>query len=120
MNESFAFVLLGIVTGVLSGLFGVGGGIIMVPALVWIFHFSQHQAQGISLATILIPVGIFAVMAYYKTNPFPVKVPFLIALGILIGSLTSSHFAQQISEKSLKNGFAILMILAALKMLIGK
>jgi uncharacterized membrane protein YfcA len=120
MNENFAFILLGIVTGILAGIFGVGGGIVLVPALIWIFHFSQHQAQGISLATIIIPVGIFAVMNYYKANPFPLKVPFLIAVGVLIGSLLSSHYAQQISAKHLKNAFAILMIAAAIKMLISK
>jgi uncharacterized membrane protein YfcA len=120
MHESLAFVLLGIFTGIMAGFFGVGGGIVLVPALIWIFHFNQHQAQGISLATIIIPVGIFAAMAYYKANPYPIKVPFLIAAGVLIGSLLSSHFAQQISPKHLKNAFAILMIVAAVKMLFGK
>lgn len=120
MGENLGLILLGVVAGILSGFFGVGGGIILVPVLVWVFHFSQHQAQGISLATIIIPVGIFAVITYYKANPFPLKVPFIIAVGFLLGSLLSSQFAQQLSQKQLKNAFAVLMVVAALKMLFGK
>lgn len=120
MNESLAFVLMGIVTGILAGFFGVGGGIIMVPALVWFFHFNQHQAQGISLAAMLLPVGILGVFAYHKANPFPIKPALWIALGILVGAYVGSMMAQEVSPKNLKNAFAVLLIVAALKMLFGK
>jgi uncharacterized membrane protein YfcA len=120
MNESLAFVLLGIVTGILAGIFGVGGGLIMVPALVWIFHFSQHQAQGISLTAMLLPVGILGAFAYYQRNPFPIKPGLWIALGILLGAYLGGMMAQQISGKSLRIGFGVLLIVGALKMIFGK
>ncbi len=120
MNESLIFVLVGLLTGVLAGMFGVGGGIIMVPLLVWFFHYTQHQAQGISLTAMLLPVGILGVMAYHQKNPFPIKPALWIALGILLGAYLGGMWAQQISGKNLRVGFGILMIVAACKMIFGK
>ena len=114
------FVLLGLVTGVMAGLFGVGGGIIMVPALIWIFHFSQQQAQGMSLTAMLLPVGIFGVMSYCKAYPFPIKSSLWIAFGILFGTLLGSMIVQYVPLKSLKVSFGLLLILAAVKMIFGK
>lgn len=120
MNQVLAFTLLGLATGILAGFFGVGGGIIMVPALVWFFAFSQHQAQGISLTAMLLPVGILGVFAYYKANPFPIKPALWIALGIVLGAYIGSVGAQHVSPKTLRTGFGVLMIVAALKMIFGK
>ena len=120
MIEQVPFLILGAVTGIFAGLFGVGGGIVLVPALVWLFHFNQHQAQGMSLAALLLPVGIFGFMTYYKANPFPIKSAFIIALGILIGTYVGGLWAQKIPERQLKISFGILMIVAAIKMIFGK
>ncbi len=121
MNESFtSFIILGVLTGILAGFFGVGGGIILVPALVLIFHFTQHQAQGMSLGAMLLPVGLLGVMSYYNKNPFPIKPTLWIALGILFGTLLGAMIAQQIPPKQLKVGFGVFVVLAGLKIIFGK
>lgn len=109
--------LVGIAAGVLSGLVGVGGGIIIVPALVYFLSFSQKTAQGTSLAMILLPVGIFGVLQYYKQGHVDLKVVGILAIGFLAGSFFGSKIAMNISQETLKKVFAVLMIIIAFKML---
>lgn len=120
MTSNLSFILLGVVTGVLAGFFGVGGGIIMVPALVYLYGFSQHQAQGMSLTAMLLPVGIFGVIKYYKINPFPIKSALWIGFGILFGTFLGAMLVQYMTPKQLRVGFGVLMIIAAAKMIFGK
>ena len=110
-------IMVGIAAGILSGLVGVGGGIIIVPALVYFIGFSQKTAQGTSLAMIMLPVGIFGVMQYYKHGHVDFKIVGLLAIGFLAGSFFGSKIALSISQETLKKVFAVLMILIAIKML---
>ena len=110
-------IMVGIAAGILSGLVGVGGGIIIVPALVYFIGFSQKTAQGTSLAMIMLPVGIFGVMQYYKQGHVDFKIVGLLAIGFLAGSFFGSRIALSISQETLKKVFAVLMILIAIKML---
>lgn len=110
-------ILVGIAAGVLSGLVGVGGGIIIVPALVYFIGFSQKTAQGTSLALIMLPVGIFGVMQYYKQGHVDYRIVGLLAIGFLAGSFFGSKLALTISQETLKKVFAVLMIIIAIKML---
>jgi uncharacterized membrane protein YfcA len=110
-------ILVGLAAGMLSGLVGVGGGIIIVPALVYFIGFSQKTAQGTSLAMIMLPVGIFGVMQYYKQGHVDFKIVGLLAIGFLAGSFFGSKLALSISQESLKKIFAVLMIVIAIKML---
>lgn len=110
-------IMVGIAAGILSGLVGVGGGIIIVPALVYFIGFSQKTAQGTSLAMIMLPVGIFGVMQYYKQGHVDFKIVGLLAIGFLAGSFFGSKIALSISQETLKKVFAVLMILIAIKML---
>ena len=110
-------IMVGIAAGILSGLVGVGGGIIIVPALVYFIGFSQKTAQGTSLAMIMLPVGIFGVMQYYKQGHVDFKIVGLLAIGFLAGSFFGSKIALSISQETLKKVFAMLMILIAIKML---
>ena len=110
-------IMVGIAAGILSGLVGVGGGIIIVPALVYFIGFSQKTAQGTSLAMIMLPVGIFGVMQYYKQGHVDFKIVGLLAIGFLAGSFFGSRIALSISQETLKKVFAMLMILIAIKML---
>jgi uncharacterized membrane protein YfcA len=119
-GETFGFLLLGLFAGVLAGFFGVGGGIVIIPALVWIFHMEQHDAQGVSLVALLLPVGILGAFAYYRAHQFPIKPGLLIALGIFIGAYFGAIWAQQFSGRSLRIAFGVLMIAAGLKMILGK
>ncbi len=112
-------ILIGVIAGMLSGMVGIGGGIIIVPALVYFLAFSQKQAQGTSLAILLLPIGILAVWNYYKDPGvhLDVKVIFLIVLGFLAGSYFGSKLALSLPDATVKKVFACFMILMALKML---
>ncbi len=110
-------IMVGIAAGMLSGLVGVGGGIIIVPALVYFIGFSQKTAQGTSLAMIMLPVGILGVMQYYKQGHVDFRIVGLLAIGFLAGSFFGSKMALSISQETLKKVFAIMMIIIAIKML---
>jgi uncharacterized membrane protein YfcA len=110
-------ILVGVAAGVLSGMVGVGGGIIIVPALVYFLAFSQQKAQGTSLGILLLPVGILAVMQYYKHGHVDVKVVLIVSLAFILGSFFGSKLALSLPEATLKKVFAIMMILIAFKML---
>jgi uncharacterized membrane protein YfcA len=110
-------ILVGLVAGVLSGLVGVGGGIIIVPALVFILGFEQHQAQGTSLGILLLPAGIFAVINYYKKGYIDLKVVFILFIGFLIGGYLGSKISLSLSEAAVKKIFAIMLVVIAGKIL---
>ena len=110
-------ILIGIAAGMLSGLVGVGGGIIIVPALVYFIGFSQKTAQGTSLGLILLPVGILGVLQYYKQGHIDVKVVGILAIGFLAGGYFGSKIALNLPQETVKKIFAVLMILIAVKML---
>ncbi len=108
---------IGLVAGVLSGMIGVGGGIVIVPALVYFLAFSQKSAQGTSLGILLLPVGILAVSQYYKQGFIDVKVVLMVSAGFLIGGYFGSKLAIVLSETTLKKVFALMLILTAIKIL---
>ena len=110
-------ILVGVAAGMLSGLVGVGGGIIIVPALVYFIGFSQKTAQGTSLALIMLPVGVFGVIQYYKQGHVDYRIVGILAIGFLVGSFFGSKLALTISQETLKKVFAVLMIIIAIKML---
>lgn len=110
-------ILVGIAAGMLGGLVGVGGGIIIVPALVYFIGFSQKTAQGTSLGLIMLPVGILGVLQYYKQGHVDFKVVGLLAVGFLLGSYFGSKIALGLSQETVKKVFAVLMIIIAIKML---
>lgn len=110
-------VLIGLAAGMLSGLVGVGGGIIVVPALVFFVGFSQIQAQGTSLGLLLLPVGIFAVMNYYQKGHIDVKVVGIMALAFVVGGWLGSRLALSIPEITVKRIFAVILFYTAFKML---
>ncbi len=111
-------IVVGICSGIMGGLVGVGGGIVIVPSLVYFLGFSQLDAQGTSLALIMFPVGIFGVMQYYKHGHVDFNVVFILAIGFILGSLLGSKISTNVlSQDTIKKLFAILMILLAVKML---
>lgn len=113
--------VIGVCAGVLSGLVGVGGGIIMVPMFAILLGVSQHQAQGLSLAVMLPPVTSIAVYNYYKAGgEVDWKLAIITSLFFMIGGYFGSKFALQIDQKILKKIFGGLMLLIALKFIFGK
>lgn len=111
------FILLGLIAGVMAGLVGVGGGILIVPALVYLFHFSQKTAQGTTLALLVPPIGIFAAWAYYKAGSVNLKAAAFIAVGFVVGSFLSAHFASHTSDKMLTRTFGVFLLAVSVKML---
>jgi hypothetical protein len=113
-------IIVGILSGLLAGVFGVGGAIIVIPALVFILGFSQHEAQGTSLAFMLPPVGILATWNYWKAGQVNWKIALILSLTFVVGSYLGSHFSINMSDKLLSRHFGILMILVAIKMIFSK
>src|SRR3990167_6575215 len=108
--DNILSILIGIVSGISSGFFGIGGAIILIPALIYVFKFSQHLAQGTALAALLLPVGILAVIKYYKSGNVNIKVALFIALGFIAGGFIGASFAQAIPSPVLKKVFATVLL----------
>jgi len=120
MNNFIPYLLLGLAAGILSGLVGIGGGILIVPALVFIFGFSQQQAQGTTLALLVPPIGILAAWTYYKHGFVDIKVAAIIAAGFIVGSLLGARFVTGLPNSTLEKVFGTFLILIGLKMVFGK
>jgi uncharacterized protein len=110
-------VIIGLSAGILSGLVGVGGGIIVVPALVFFLGFTQQQAQGTSLGLLLLPVGILAVLNYYKQGHIDIRVVGIMALAFVVGGWLGSKWALSLPEETVKKIFAIILFYSAIKMM---
>ena len=109
--------IVGLLAGVLSGLVGVGGGIIIVPSLVFFLGYSQQQAQGTSLGLLLLPIGILAVINYYNKGYIDVKAVGVMAITFVIGGWLGSKLAISISQETLRKIFAIVLFYTAFRML---
>ncbi len=114
--------MVGLVAGMLGGIVGVGGGIIIVPALVYFLGFSQHTAQGTSLGLIMLPVGILGFLQYYYScqkagTPISFNVIGILAIAFVLGSYFGSKIALSVPQDILKKCFAILLVIVAVKML---
>ncbi|BAV94845.1 sulfite exporter TauE/SafE family protein [Ichthyobacterium seriolicida] len=113
-------VFVGICAGVLSGLTGVGGGIIMIPLLILFFGVSQFKAQGISLAAMLPPIGIMAVINYYKQGMVEVKFAVVISIAFVIGAFLGSKIALSLNQRTVKIIFGALLVFCGLKTILNK
>jgi uncharacterized membrane protein YfcA len=120
MGQIIQFILLGLVVGILSGVLGIGGAVFIVPALVYIYGWEQHMAQGTTLAMLIPPIGIFAAMIYYKAGHVDFKVAGLLCLGFLAGGYIGGLFANQLPGETLRKIFGVALLLVSLKMILGK
>jgi uncharacterized membrane protein YfcA len=103
----------GLLAGVLAGVFGIGGGILIVPALVFFGRMTQRTAIGTSLGALLLPVGALGVYEYWRNGNVDVRAALWVALGMFFGAYGGALLAQTISESSLKRAFAVLLVLVA-------
>lgn len=110
-------IIVGLAAGVLSGMVGVGGGIIIVPALVIFLGFSQHQAQGTSLGLLLLPVGILAVMNYYNKGFIDIKVVAIMSIAFILGGWLGSKLSLSMPQDTVKKIFAIVLFYTAFRMM---
>ncbi len=120
-NNLVLLVITGILAGFIAGGFGVGGGIVIVPALVFILKMSQHEAQGTSLAVLSVPLGfIMAASNYHKKGYINYKVAIVLVITFFIGSYLGSLASVNLPAKTLKKAFGVLMLVAGIKMVFGK
>jgi uncharacterized membrane protein YfcA len=122
MSTSILLILIviGVVTGITAGMLGIGGAIIMIPALVYFLGFSQQMAQGTSLAVMLPPIGIIAAYNYYKAGQVNFKFALIVAVAFIVGSYFGSKVALNLPQPLLKKIFGVLLLLVAAKMLFSK
>jgi len=114
------YIFLGLLAGVLSGLLGLGGGTVLIPAFVFLLGMTQHQAQGTTLALMVPPVGLLAVMQYYSKGNVRIPVAVFACIGFFIGGLLGAMFVEKIPDLILRKVFGIFLILVALKMIFSK
>lgn len=120
MSNILAFILLGLAAGILSGILGIGGGIVVVPALVFLFGMSQHEAQGTTLAMLVPPIGLLAVWAYYRQGFVNIPVAAWICVGFFFGGLLGGKIATAIPDVILSKIFGVGLLLISLKMILSR
>lgn len=111
------YIAIGLGAGILSGFFGIGGGIIIVPALIYIAEFSPLKATGTSLAVLLPPVGLAAVFTYYRNGNIDIRAAVFIAIFLFIGAWISSLFANKVNPFAMKVSFGIFMVAMGIYMI---
>jgi len=117
LQTILSLVLIGIFAGIMSGFVGIGGGVIIVPALVYILGLSQHEAQGTSILLMLPPIGILAFMNYYKAGQINISYGVVIAIAFVIGGYFGSKLSLQISAGKVRLIFGILMLYVAIRLI---
>jgi uncharacterized membrane protein YfcA len=114
---TWMILLVGLVVGLVSGVVGIGGGILFVPALIWLLGMNQHKAQGTSIGALLLPVGLFAFIEYYREGNADIRVALLLAAGFLVGGYFGAVGAHHISDLWLRRVFAVTLVVVGVKML---
>lgn len=120
LSELIILLFIGLFAGFISGTFGVGGGIIIIPALVFILGMSQHQAQGTSLAMMLAPIGIFAVYNYFRAGYINIRFAVVLMIAFIAGAYLGSLSAINISSLWLKRMFGVLILIVGLRMIFSR
>lgn len=120
MEAVVILLTLGLFAGVLSGMIGIGGGIVIVPALVYFFGYTQHQAQGTVLFMFLLPIGLLGVFNYYNSGNIEFKTAFIMACTFVVGSYIGSKISISIDQATLKKVFGVILFLVSMKMILGK
>ena len=112
--KELLYLILGLIAGILSGMFGIGGGTILIPGLIFLAGLSQHEAQGTTLAIMLLPIGLLAVMKYYKSGHVHFYIAAFICVGFLIGGLFGANMAEALPNLVLRRAFGVFLMLTAL------
>jgi uncharacterized membrane protein YfcA len=114
------YILLGLVAGVLGGMFGIGGGSILIPALVFFAGLTQHQAQGTTLAAMVPPIGLLAAIRYWQAGNVKLSIAACICLGFFVGGLIGADIVQRFPDPALKKSFGVFLLLVSLQMIFSK
>jgi uncharacterized protein len=119
MNQ-LLYVVLGLVAGVFGGIFGLGGGIIIIPALVFLFGLTQHQAQGTNLFIMLPPIGLLAALNYYKHGNVAFNMVLFVGFGFFIGGFFGASLVHNLPDLMLKRLFGVVLLFVSLKMILAR
>lgn len=119
MNQ-ILYIALGLVAGVFGGMFGIGGGTILIPALVYLFGLTQHQAQGTTLAILVPPIGLLAALRYFQAGNVKLSIAGFICIGFFIGGLLGANVVHGISEPMLKKLFGVYLLCISIRMILAK
>lgn len=117
---TIAYLCVGLLTGIVSGLLGVGGGSVMIPLFMLWFGLSQHDAQGTALAAMLAPVFLLAVLRYHHEGHVHILMAIIVAIGLFVGAFVGAHYAQAVPDNALKRVFGIYLIVVGVKMVFLK
>jgi uncharacterized membrane protein YfcA len=115
-----SYIFLGLIAGVFGGMFGIGGGSVMIPAMVYLFGLTQHQAQGTTLAIMVPPIGLLAAWRYYQSGNVKLGMAAFVCAGFVVGGLLGAHLIQNIPETLLKRMFGVFLLIVSLKMIFSK
>ena len=115
-----SYIILGIIAGWLSGMLGIGGGLVLIPALVFIFGLTQLQAQGTTLALMVPPIGLLAAIRYYQSGNVKLGMAGFICLGFFVGGLLGANLVQSLPEPIIRKAFALFLLLVSLRMFLVK
>lgn len=118
--DQLIFVVIGFAAGILAGMFGIGGGIVIVPALILLARFTPQTATGTSLAIFLFPIGLLGAWSYYKAGHVRIVPAMLLALGVFLGSPLGAKVAQSMSALALRRTFAVFLVIVAARLFFGK
>ena len=118
--KELLYLVLGLCAGTLSGMFGIGGGTILIPGLVFLEGLTQHEAQGTTLAIMLLPIGLLAVMRYYQSGHVHFYIAAFICVGFLIGGLLGANIAVALPNLALKKAFGIFLMIVSLYTIFSK
>jgi hypothetical protein len=114
------YIILGVVAGLLSGILGIGGGVVLIPALIFIFGLTQLQAQGTTLALLVPPIGLLAAIRYYQSGNVKLGMAGFICLGFFVGGLWGANLVQNLPEPLIRKLFALFLLFISLRMLLTK
>ena len=119
LSSTALLLMIGLVSGIASGMFGIGGGVLIVPGLVYVLGFSQHQATGTSLAILLPPVGLAAVLEYYQHGNVDLKTAFIVAAALFAGAWLGAVFANHFKGQYLRLAFSVFVVGLGLYLIFG-
>lgn len=116
LHQAIVATFIGLAGGVVSGFFGVGGAVVIVPALTFFMGMDQHKAQGTSLAALLLPVGFLGFWEYYRRGNADIRLGLLIAVGLFLGAFVGGYVAQLLPSSVMRKAFGFFLILVGLRM----